>query len=40
MMKKVLLTIALSFACITAFAQTEGGFGIKGGLNYGQNGDL
>jgi hypothetical protein len=39
-MKKTLLTVALAIVGLTAFAQKGTGFGIKGGLNYNQNGDL
>jgi len=39
-MKKTLLLAVFAMLSITAFAQKDGGFGIKGGLNYNQNGDL
>lgn len=38
-MKKILLT-ALIFTTTQVFAQKEFGIGIKGGVNYSQNGDL
>ncbi|ADY28235.1 MULTISPECIES: porin family protein [Cellulophaga] len=38
-MKKTLLVITMALASLTTFAQTDAGFGIKGGLNYGGNGD-
>jgi hypothetical protein len=39
-MKKVLFTMALALVSSLALAQSKSGFGIKGGLNYAQNGDL
>ncbi len=39
-MKKVFLIATMAFASVTMFAQKDSGFGIKGGLNYNQNGDL
>src|SRR5690606_5400555 len=39
MMKKTVLLAAFALLSITAFAQQGSGFGIKGGLNYGANGD-
>lgn len=36
---KTLLVVVFAFASITAFAQKDSGFGIKGGLNYNANGD-
>ncbi|WP_273566417.1 outer membrane beta-barrel protein [Maribacter halichondriae] len=39
-MKRTLLLAVYAMISITAFAQKDSGFGIKGGLNYGQNGDL
>ncbi|MCG2459445.1 porin family protein [Flavobacteriaceae bacterium F89] len=39
-MKKTLLTVVLAFIGMATFAQKGTGFGIKGGLNYNQNGDL
>jgi len=38
-MKKILLTIALVAISFGANAQSDSGFGIKGGLNYGGSGD-
>ncbi|MDO6493016.1 MULTISPECIES: porin family protein [unclassified Cellulophaga] len=38
-MKKTLLVITMALASLTTFAQTDASFGIKGGLNYGGNGD-
>lgn len=38
-MKKTVLLAAFALISITAFAQQGSGFGIKGGLNYGANGD-
>ncbi|MDX1364896.1 porin family protein [Arenibacter latericius] len=38
-MKKTILLAAFALVSITAFAQNDPGFGIKGGLNYGANGD-
>ena len=38
-MKKTVLLAAFALLSITAFAQQGSGFGIKGGLNYGANGD-
>ncbi|MGJ8658648.1 outer membrane beta-barrel protein [Cellulophaga fucicola] len=38
-MKKTLLVITLALASLATYAQTDAGFGIKGGLNYGGNGD-
>lgn len=39
-MKRVFLIAVMALASATAFAQKDSGFGIKGGLNYNQNGDL
>lgn len=39
-MKRVFLIALMALAGVTAFAQKGSGFGIKGGLNYSQNGDL
>ena len=39
-MKKAFLIAIMVFAGTTVFAQKGSGFGIKGGLNYNQNGDL
>lgn len=39
-MKKLVATTVFALATCFAFAQTGSGFGIKGGLNYNQNGDL
>lgn len=39
-MKKTFLLVVLAFCGLTAVAQKDSGFGIKGGLNYNQNGDL
>lgn len=39
-MKKTLLVAVCALVSITAFAQSGSGFGIKGGVNYNQNGDL
>ncbi len=39
-MKKTLLLAVFAMFSMTAFAQKDGGFGFKGGLNYNQNGDL
>lgn len=39
-MKKTILLAALALVSLTAFAQSDSGFGIKAGLNYNQNGDL
>lgn len=38
-MKKTIVTAVFAFISCIAFAQTDAGFGIKGGLNYGANGD-
>lgn len=38
-MKKTILSLALAMICTATFAQSKGGFGIKGGLNYNSNGD-
>ncbi len=38
-MKKLLFTAVLTAFCTLSFAQSKGGFGIKGGLNYNANGD-
>ncbi len=38
-MRKFILTTALAFISSIGFAQNDAGFGIKGGLNYGANGD-
>lgn len=39
-MRRVFLIAVLAFASVTAFAQKGSGFGLKGGMNYSQNGDL
>ena len=39
-MKHLLLSGAFALYCLTAWAQSDSGFGIKGGLNYNSNGDL
>src|SRR5680860_9951 len=39
-MKNSLLVAAFALCSIAAFSQSDSGFGIKGGLNYNQNGDL
>nr|WP_308427545.1 outer membrane beta-barrel protein [Arenibacter certesii] len=39
MMKKRILMAVFALVSITAFAQKGSGFGIKGGLNYGANGN-
>ncbi|HUH46993.1 MAG TPA: porin family protein [Arenibacter sp.] len=39
MMRKTVLLAAFALISITAFAQQGSGFGIKGGLNYGANGN-
>ena len=39
-MKKSILTVVFAIWSITVFSQKDSGFGIKGGLNYNQNGDL
>ena len=39
-MRKSLLFAAFALISLTAFSQTDSGFGIKAGLNYNQNGDL
>ncbi|MDT7829915.1 outer membrane beta-barrel protein [Pricia sp. S334] len=39
-MKNSLLAAAFALFSIAAFSQSKSGFGIKGGLNYNQNGDL
>jgi len=39
-MKNSLLVAAFAMCSIAAFSQSDSGFGIKGGLNYNQNGDL
>ncbi|MGB6151773.1 MAG: porin family protein [Pricia sp.] len=39
-MKNALLTGAFALFSIGAFSQSDSGFGIKGGVNYNQNGDL
>lgn len=39
-MKKTILTAVFAMGSIAAFSQSDSGFGIKGGLNYNQNGDL
>ena len=39
-MKKTFFLAVLSLYGLTAMAQKDSGFGIKGGLNYNQNGDL
>jgi len=39
-MKRTLLLAVFAMVSMTALAQKDSGFGIKGGLNYGQNGDL
>ena len=38
-MKKLLFSLTFSLLCLSAFAQSNAGFGIKGGLNYNSNGD-
>ncbi|MGI9545999.1 MAG: porin family protein [Flavobacteriaceae bacterium] len=38
-MKKTILSLAFAMICTATFAQSKGGFGIKGGLNYNSNGD-
>ena len=38
-MKKTIFTAMLAFVSCVAFAQNNSGFGIKGGINYGANGD-
>ncbi|QWX84498.1 PorT family protein [Cellulophaga sp. HaHaR_3_176] len=38
-MKKTIVTAVFALISCIAFAQTDAGFGIKGGLNYGANGD-
>jgi len=38
-MKKSFLMAVFAFVSLTAFAQKDSGFGIKGGLNYNANGD-
>lgn len=38
-MKKTILTAVIALISGIAFAQSGSGFGIKGGLNYGANGD-
>ncbi|MFH6601854.1 porin family protein [Maribacter algicola] len=38
-MKRTLLLAVFAMVSMTAFAQTGSGFGIKGGLNYGANGN-
>ena len=39
-MKRTFLIAFMALASATAFAQKDSGFGIKGGFNYNQNGDL
>lgn len=40
-MRKIIFTLGLiMISCITLNAQSAGGFGIKGGLNYSGNGDF
>ena len=39
-MKKMILSAVFALVSITAFAQSDSGFGIKAGLNYNKNGDL
>ena len=39
-MKNALLTVVFAMGSIAAFSQSDSGFGIKGGVNYNQNGDL
>lgn len=39
-MKKTILLVVFAFGSMTAFAQSDSGFGIKAGLNYNKNGDL
>jgi len=39
-MKKTFLLVVLALCGLTTFAQKDSGFGIKGGLNYNQNGNL
>lgn len=38
-MKKTLLAVVFAVICTATFAQSDSGFGIKGGLNYNGNGD-
>ena len=38
-MKKTILLAVFAIGSMTAFAQSDSGFGIKAGLNYGGNGD-
>lgn len=38
-MKRTLITVAIAMLSMATFAQSGSGFGIKGGLNYGANGD-
>ncbi|MDE3744099.1 outer membrane beta-barrel protein [Maribacter polysaccharolyticus] len=38
-MRKTILLAIIALTSLTTFAQTESGFGIKGGLNYNANGD-
>lgn len=39
-MKKTFLLVVLALCGLTTIAQKDSGFGIKGGVNYNQNGDL
>lgn len=39
-MKKTIIIVALVLCGLSTVAQKDSGFGIKGGLNYNQNGDL
>ena len=39
-MKKTFLLVVLALCGLTTMAQKDSGFGIKGGVNYNQNGDL
>jgi len=38
-MKKIVLTALFLVAITSVFAQKQGGFGLKGGINYNANGD-
>lgn len=38
-MKKTIFTAMLALVSYVAFAQNDSGFGVKGGVNYGANGD-
>ena len=39
-MKKTIIIVAIALCGLSTVAQKDSGFGIKGGLNYNQNGDL